>query len=363
MTAVNPFGLAAGRILALHKAPLAAVDGFSMGHGVIEVSGLALAPDGDSRRVRVDLDAEVKYRLHYPLPSPGAPDYYWYWPNAENLAFKLDIELAGSVNPANALRFTFRFDASDVPFSDLKNTFYIPMDLRRYFNFPSADKLSRVQTFDTIDGVVVRGYSDYRRIRALSEAYGLKFRSGKILDWGSGHGRVIRHFSEIGSDVELYGVDIDKENVNWASRYLPEIKFSHGPLMPPLTFQDGSFDLVFGISVMTHLTRVVQDAWLAEIARIVRTGGLALLTFSGDTDVAFNSRWLDREWLEDYLATGRGRDLPSADLMGKIEDDSYYRNTKNTARVIREQCAEHFDVLDILECMFGYQDLAVLQKD
>ena len=362
MTAVHAFGLDPDRILALHKAPLAAVDGFSMGRGLIEISGLALAPNGDPRRVRVDLDPEVKYRLHYPLPSPGAPAYYWYWPNAENVAFKLDIELAGSANPANALRFMFSFDASDVPFSNFKNTFYIPMDLRRYLNFPSADKLSRVQTFDTIDGVVVRGYSDYRRIRALSEAFGLNLRRGKILDWGSGHGRVIRHFSEIGEDVELYGVDIDKENVNWASEHLAYIKFSHGPLMPPLRFQDHTFDLVFGISVMTHLTRVVQDAWLTEISRILRPGGLALLTFSGDTDVAFNSRGLDQEWMDNYLATGRGKDLPSTDLIGKIEDDSYYRNAKNTANVVRAQCAEYFDVLDILECMFGYQDLAVLQK-
>ena len=352
----------AEQILALHKAPLAAVDGFAMGNGLIEIAGVALAPNGDPRRVKVDLDPNIEYRLHYPLSSPGAPQYYWYWPNADRIAFKLDINLAASVAKADALRFTFCFDAPDVKLATLKNTFYIPINLCRYLNFPSADKLSRVQTFDTINGVVVRGYSDYRRIRALSELYGLNIASAKILDWGSGHGRVIRHFEEVGVDIELYGVDIDAENVRWASDHLSNIRFSCGPLMPPLQFAASTFDLIFGISVMTHLTRSVQDAWLADIQRILRPGGLALLTFSGDTDVAFNSHSLDKKWMTDYISTGRGKDLPSGDLIGKIDDDDYYKNVKNTAHIVRTQCSAFFEVLDVLECMFGYQDLAVLRK-
>jgi ubiquinone/menaquinone biosynthesis C-methylase UbiE len=352
----------ADQILALHKAPLAAVDGFAVGNGRIEIAGMALAPDGDPHRVKVDLDQNIVFQLHYPLPSPGATKYYWYWPNADRIAFKLNIDLAASIPKADALRFTFGFDAPDVKLADLKNTFYVPLDLRRYMNVPSAEKLSRVQTFDTINGVVVRGYSDYRRIRAISEHYGLNIGSGKILDWGSGHGRVIRHFEEVGPDVELYGVDIDADNIHWAADHLPNVRCTHGPLMPPLPFADSTFNLVFGISVMTHLTPAVQAAWLAEIQRVLRPGGMALLTFSGDTDVAFNSYSMDQKWMADYIATGRGSDLPSGDLIGKIEDDDYYKNVKNAARIVHARCAEYFEVLDVLECMFGYQDLAVLRK-
>ena len=121
----------ADQILALHKAPLAAVDGFAMGNGLIEIAGVALAPNGDPGRVKVDLDPNIEFRLHYPLSSPGASEYYWYWPNADRIAFKLDIDLAASVEKSEALRFTFCFDAPDVKLANIKNTFYIPMNLCR----------------------------------------------------------------------------------------------------------------------------------------------------------------------------------------------------------------------------------------
>jgi len=348
-------------ILVLHKAPLVALNGLALSRGFIEITGIALAPDGDPCRVKAHLDPGIEFQLHYPLPSPGAPEYYWYWPNAENIAFKIDIDLATSKEIANAVRISFAFDAPDVKLAHIKNSFYIPMDLRRYFTFPDQDKLSRVQMAETIGGVVVRGFSDYKRLRVLSETYGLDSRTARILDWGCGHGRVIRHFEDIGPGVELHAVDIDSDNIRWASENLPNISFSRGPLMPPLRVPDNTFDLVFGVSVMTHLSRAVQRAWLAEIQRILKPGGLALLTFAGDTNVAFISRILDQKWLSEYIETGSGRDLPSTDLEGIIEP-GYYMNVYNTARVVRSLCSEYFEVLDVLECMFGYQDLAVLRK-
>jgi len=300
--------------------------------------------------------------MHYPLPSPDAIEYYWYWPNAGNIAFKLEIDLAGSKEVTNAIRISFSFDGRDAALAHIKNTFYIPLDLRSYFNFPPQGNLSRVQAFTTISDVVIRGFSDYKRIRALSETYGRDLRTAKILDWGSGYGRVIRHFAEIEPGAELHAIDVDADNIKWASENLPNISFSHGPLMPPLQVSENTFDLVFGISVMTHLTRDVQKIWLSELRRILKPGGLALLTFSGDTNVAFKSNILDQKWLADYITTGVGRDLPSGDLAGCLEDPGYYMDVYNTARVVRSQCSEYFEVLDILECMFGYQDLAVLRK-
>jgi SAM-dependent methyltransferase len=323
---------------------------------------MALAPNGDPRRVNAHLDPGVKFQLHYPLPSPGGPEYYWYWPNAENIAFKIDIDLAASKATTNAIRIYFSFDMPDVKLAHIKNSFYIPVDLRKYFNFPDQDKLSRVQMAETIGGVLVRGYSDYKRLRVLSETYGSDLRTAKILDWGCGHGRVIRHFEDIGPGVELHAIDIDPDNIQWALENLPSISFTRGPLMPPLQVSENTFDLVFGVSVMTHLTPAVQNAWLSELQRILKPGGLALLTFAGDTNVAFVSRIIDQKWLSEYIETGSGRDLPSTDLEGIIDQPGYYMNVYNTARVVRSRCSEYFEVLDILECMFGYQDLAVLRK-
>src|SRR6185295_9883288 len=133
---------------------------------------------------------------------------------------------------------------------------------------------------------------------------------------------------------------------------LPGIDFEVGPLFPPTIFPDGAFDLVYGVSVMTHLTRDVQIMWLREIKRILAPDGLALLTFAGDTSVAFASRYLDPKWVEDYRRQGFGADLPSRDMIGIIADPDYYKNVKISAKNVGVLCSEHFYVLDVLECMF-----------
>jgi SAM-dependent methyltransferase len=50
---------------------------------------------------------------------------------------------------------------------------------------------------------------------------------------------------------------------------------------PPLPFEDASFDLVYSISVFTHLDEEMQDAWLNELKRVLRPGGILIITVHG----------------------------------------------------------------------------------
>ena len=356
-------GLDAITIMNIHRAPLASVDGFALTEGKLCVTGLALPPGGDPRRVSVKMEDGVTYKLIYPLPHPSARDVYWYWPNSNFSAYRLEIDLARTQHARNTYAFTFNFDGDDVDKnSELKNTFWIPKDLGAYQNYPSQESLRRVQAFDNIAGVTVKGYSDCRRISEIAKRYGLASGGAKVLDWGVGHGRVVRHLHSVDASIRTFGIDIDQEHVAWIRDHLPEISVSHGPLMPPTHYPDDEFDLVHGISVLTHLTHSVQEAWLAEIRRILRPGGMALLTFAGHTAAAFSSRFLEKAWLDEYLATGIGWDLPSNDLRGKISDPNYYRNVNISSTEVITLCKPYFEILDVLECMFGYQDLAVLAK-
>jgi SAM-dependent methyltransferase len=358
----GPNAFSAAEILKLHRAPLFSVDGVAFNAGVLDIAGLALAPGGDASAVRPVLDPDVVFEWQYPMPTPGAVDHYWYWPNAERCGYRLRLNVAASRDMGAAFRVCLVFAGPQSKHEAVRNTIFVPKDLRRYQNYPSQSQLARVQYYDNIGSVVVNGYSDYRRIRALAESYGVDLTRARVLDWGCGHGRVIRHFDEVGPNMELHGVDIDGENAAWAAQHLPRVRAIHGPLMPPLRYAMGTFDLVYGISVMTHLTESVQKAWVEELERIIRPGGLALLTFAGDTDVAFTSCWLDRAYVEEYIRTGRGKDLPATELVGKIDDPNYYRNVKTSSRIVRKLCEPYFEVLDVLECAFGYQDLAVLKR-
>lgn len=350
------------QIQALHKFPLYSVDGLSLSNGAINVTGLALPPDGNFARVRLKVDPGVQYRWNYPLQNPGAAHYYWYWLGAEQSQFHLEINLAQSNSAKECYRVEFDFGEGVDEYTYIRNTFYIPKNLNYFQTFPNTESLKRVQFFDNINGVVVRGYSDFLRLSLLSKHFGQGQGSRQILDWGCGHGRVIRFFRSLEGQNSLYGVDIDPDNVRWASENLSGIEFTVGPLMPPLPYTDESFDLIFGISVMTHLTESVQIVWMEELKRISKPGGLVMVTFSGDTDVAFTSRELSQAYIDNYIATGKGGDLPSSDLIGSIEDHTYYKNVKISANNVRRLCAPYFEVLDVIECMFGYQDLAVLKR-
>jgi SAM-dependent methyltransferase len=290
-------------------------------------------------------------------------EVYWYWPGASNSGYKIHIDLARTRRAGDFYKFLLRF--SECPRDEderIRTTIAIPKNIEQLQNYPTPDAMQRVMRFDTIGNVAINGATDAHRIMALAQKHGFDPATGRVLDWGCGHGRVTRFLRAFSANGSLHGVDIDQTNIGWASENLIGINFRHGPLMPPLAFDSDYFDLVFGISVMTHLSRDVQRAWLEEIRRILAPGGLALLTFVGDSSVAFGSRYHEREWVQEYLRNGMGRDLPDKSLVGVIEDPSYYKNVKLTISKAKELCAEYMAVVAAHECMFGYQDLIIMKK-
>lgn len=356
-------GLAADEIRALQAAPLFAVSGFAVDRGFLILTGLILAPDGDPAAVTLEGEPGVAFQLEYPLPNPTAAEVYWYWPNAATSAFRIRIDLAASTHVGPAFRFVVRFRGrDDDPVERLRATIAVPKDLGAMQNFPGPAALQRVHNYDTTGNVVCKGYGDALRVLGIARRHGFDADRGAILDWGCGHGRVARFLRHHGAGGEVHGIDIDPQNVAWAREHLPHLSVRDGPLMPPTPYRGSRFDLVFGISVMTHLVRDVQRAWLAELRRVLKPGGLALLTFTGDSAVAFSSRFLDRAWVDEYRARGSGPDTPSKDLVGIIADPGYYRNVKLSAERAAELCSEHFAVEAIHPCMFGYQDLLVLRR-
>jgi SAM-dependent methyltransferase len=358
----SPTGLLASDMLALHTTPLHAMQGLDFDGETLRLTGFHLPPGGNPFSLSLHSTPGTRFTFHYPLHAPGVVDWYWYWPNVHWSAFEIEIDVSASTDAGPHYDLWFETDAGGPGFSALgRNHLRIPKDLNAYQSFPRDDQLTRVHRFDSIRRVALAGYNDYRHVTELAEHYGVDLPSGKVLDWGCGHGRVIRHFGEADRVAEAWAVDIDAENVAWLEASVGSVRTATVPLLPPTDLPADYFDLVYGISVMTHLTREVQEVWLRELARITRPGGLVLLTFCGRTSAAFASRYLTPDWIADWQRSGFDDSLDSIDLNGKIGDDTYYRNTKQTAAFTREFWGRHFEVLDIHECMFGYQDVAVLR--
>jgi SAM-dependent methyltransferase len=102
-----------------------------------------------------------------------------------------------------------------------------------------------------------------------------------LLDFGCGCGRVLRNWHAL-PGTEVAGSDTSEQAVEWCRANLPFARVELNALEPPLAFDDDSFDLVYALSVFTHLPEDLQHRWMHELARVLRPGGFLLLTTHGE---------------------------------------------------------------------------------
>lgn len=101
-----------------------------------------------------------------------------------------------------------------------------------------------------------------------------------ILDFGCGCGRVIRHWADLGAAI--HGCDYNRRSIGWCRRNLTFARFEVNRLDPPLPYQNGHFDLVYALSVFTHLPDPLLFAWRREMERIVKPGGFLIVSTHGE---------------------------------------------------------------------------------
>jgi glycosyltransferase involved in cell wall biosynthesis/SAM-dependent methyltransferase len=124
-------------------------------------------------------------------------------------------------------------------------------------------------------------------VEALELAGGSIASVKRALDFGCSSGRAVRVLAAAFPEVEWHGVDPNTEAIAWAREHLPEIAFDVSPGDPPLTFADGSLDLVFAISIWSHFGETAALRWLDEMHRVISAGGHLILTTHGPQSVAY----------------------------------------------------------------------------
>jgi SAM-dependent methyltransferase len=148
--------------------------------------------------------------------------------------------------------------------------------------------------------------------------------TGSVLDFGCGCGRVTRYWEPFAGSV--CGSDLDRPAVEWCRRNLSFARFEVNGLEPPLAFEDGSFDLVYALSVFTHLTEPLQLAWRDELRRVLRPGGLLLVTTHGSS---YRPRLEpdERERFDRGELVVRWGDLPGSNLCSAYHPEPYLKET------------------------------------
>ncbi len=359
---VNGYGLSAYDVFALAHPPLNSIPWLTFDGVQLRIGGGHLPPGGDPSSLSVRFGPGVVYTFEYPLPSPGWDDYYWYWPNAAGSNLTITIDLLASRFDADPFHFAFveTKDGETKKLSDI----WLPGDLHSFLSLTSdVAKIERVQRGQDAHSIVLPGYSHFRYLESQFARFGIVDAPGvSILDWGCGVGRLSAHFVRQWRRARTFGTDIDADNVRWCAATLGEDRFAVAPLWPPASYPDETFDGVFGVSVMTHLTADAQAAWLGELARILKPGGIALLTFAGPAGTAAGSLWRSAAWWKAYSTSGFDAEIRDAALEGFIADSDYYRQTNQTHANVTATWSRHFEVLETIEAAFGNQDLAILRK-
>jgi SAM-dependent methyltransferase len=116
----------------------------------------------------------------------------------------------------------------------------------------------------------------------------------RVCEWGCGPARIIRHLPRLASgwSIEFYGSDYNRESIRWCRENLHDVTFVENGLAPPLPFEQDFLDVVFARSVFTHLSEDLHYRWVAEMIRVLRPGGVFILTTHGD---AYRPRLTVRE--------------------------------------------------------------------
>jgi SAM-dependent methyltransferase len=121
-----------------------------------------------------------------------------------------------------------------------------------------------------------------------------------VLDFGCGCGRVLRHLAKYEA-VRFHGTDLNRTAVAWCDENLPFAEFGTNRLEPPTRYRKGSFDLVYGISVFTHLPERLQLPWMDELRRILKPKGYLFITLNGDSQLPHRTAAQRQKYLQGEL--------------------------------------------------------------
>jgi SAM-dependent methyltransferase len=187
----------------------------------------------------------------------------------------------------------------------------------------------------------------------------------RILDFGCGCARVLRWMEPLSTGNDIHGCDIDELAISWAQDSLPFGTFVANDPLPPLPYADEHFDLVLNHSVFTHLDAEYQDLWLSELARVLKPGGLALLSVHGPTAFEAAEPQLRQANAEDP------RSILERDGILFVDDDlwvgssfpDFYHTTYHAPWYIHAHWGTWFDIRAYMpHADLSFQDVVVVEK-
>lgn len=218
------------------------------------------------------------------------------------------------------------------------------------------------------------GLEDFARVCAALERHGRALAAPfALLDFGCASGRVLRHFLCQVRGLEVWGADLNERHVAWLLQHLPRaLRPFQCTALPALPLADASLDLVTAFSVFTHIDEY-ELAWLLELRRLLKAGGIAYLTVHSDATwsrlapgmSAYDCLFALRDSIAEHAVTPElfQRPMPRDKVVFRWRT-AELNNTSvfHSKRHVTEVWGRYFEVLEIVPQGSGYQDVVVLRK-
>ena len=250
------------------------------------------------------------------------------------------------------------------------------------FPVPANSSMRKTTASGSITRYFTTGIECYMPIVVMAEKYGLNLRRGDldILDFGCGVGRLLLQFTRNYKNNNYYACDIDDTSVNFIKRNYKNVLSYVNDHKPPLVYQDNTFDLIYSLSIFSHLNLEDQESWLAELSRVTKKDGFLFLTIEGSHSI----KW----WLfEDF-------NMAESDAQNKLNNEGFifkeydgWEKITKTSNILRTSSQlvgvksaygsmalskdfvyknwnkYNLEVIEILEGVVGTrQDLVILKK-
>ena len=132
------------------------------------------------------------------------------------------------------------------------------------------------------------GLVDVTSLLAIYHYYKGNDHRVKALDFGAGCGRMIRFLNDFPEKYEPFACDVNAGHMDWCAENLKGVRcFKNGAIPPfPEMAGDkpvGGFNLIYSLSVFTHLPERMARMWMEEIHSRLAPEGMVIFTTHGDS--------------------------------------------------------------------------------
>jgi SAM-dependent methyltransferase len=153
--------------------------------------------------------------------------------------------------------------------------------------FP-PNELQRQFVGSSGENTIHEAFSFYRIIKDYVARLGRPIApDSRVLDFGCGWGRIIRVFLKDVYSENLYGVDVVPTVIDICKQTFGYGNFTVINAWPPTSFDRESFDCIYAYSVFSHLAEAIHIKWVEELSRILKPGGVLLMTTQGRSFIEF----------------------------------------------------------------------------